>query len=89
MKKGLSILALQASAFERGITVHQQKEKLSVYGQLQRRLKKGLSISVLQTSAQERGITVHQQPTVQQLSKEIKTLQDKIKVSQKESAERR
>ena len=71
------------------IELHQQKEKLSVYGQLQRRLKKGLSISALQSSTQERGIAVHQQPTVQQLDKEIKTLQAKTKVSHKESAERR
>ena len=66
-----------------------KKRNDPVYGQLQRRLKKELSISALQSRAQARGIVVHQQPTVQQLDKEIKILQAKIKVSHKESAERR
>ena len=66
----------------------QHKEKLSVYGQLQRRLKKGLTISSLQASAKERGIAVHQHPTVHQLDQEIKTLQAAVKACHIESAEK-
>ena len=73
----------------RSIDLHQHKEKLSVYGQLWRRLKKGLTISALQASANERGIAVHQNPTLHQLDQEIKTLRTKVKACHKESAEKR
>ena len=62
------------------IDLDQHKQKVSVFGQLRRRLKKGLSISALQVSAQERGIGIHRQPTVDQLDKEIKILQERCQI---------